>query len=334
VGQLLNAGIPGAPRVVTLARIWNAAPHNAFTDLVRFRSRWYCAFREAANHVGSLGKIRIIASADSRAWESAALVAERGVDLRDPKLSVAPRGGLVLLAGGSTYKRGSFLGRQPRVARSADGAAWSPLQPILAEGDWLWRIAWHEGRAYGVTYRLPSRRRWTVTLVASDDGLGYGEVCELAVPGRPNETTVRFLPGGRALALVRREGGDRRGWIGRSNPPYTRWSWARTAERLGGPNFLVHPAGAMWGASRIIRGGEARTALAAMSAREFTPVLELPSGGDCGYPGMAWHRGRLWMSYYSSHEGKASIYLAEIGIGVAMPSAPNYNRRATAARRT
>ena len=41
---------------------------------------------------------------------------------------------------------------------------------------------------------------------------------------------------------------------------------------------------------------------------------ELPSAGDCSYPGLAWHRGCLWMSYYSSHEGKASIYLARIGL--------------------
>ena len=223
----------------------------------------------------------------------------------------------MLLVGGSIYRRGVFAGRQPRVTQSTDGSAWSPLQPVLSEGNWLWRITWHEGRAYGVTYRLPGGSRWTVTLVASDDGLDYDDLCELAVPGKPNETTVRFLPDRRAVALVRREGGDRRGWIGQSRPPFTRWRWAATKERLGGPNFLVHSSGAMWGASRIIRGGEARTALAAMSARELTPVLELPSGGDCGYPGMAWHRGRLWMSYYSSHEGKASIYLAEIGIGVA-----------------
>ena len=43
-----------------------------------------------------------------------------------------------------------------------------------------------------------------------------------------------------------------------------------------------------------------------------TPVLELPCDGDTGYPGMAWHDGLLWISYYSSHEGKTSIYLAKI----------------------
>ena len=29
-------------------------------------------------------------------------------------------------------------------------------------------------------------------------------------------------------------------------------------------------------------------------------------------PGLVWHDNLLWMSYYSSHEGKTSIYLAKI----------------------
>ena len=45
---------------------------------------------------------------------------------------------------------------------------------------------------------------------------------------------------------------------------------------------------------------------------DYEPVLTLPSGGDTSYPGLVWHDGLLWMSYYSSHEGKTSIYLAKI----------------------
>lgn len=43
-------------------------------------------------------------------------------------------------------------------------------------------------------------------------------------------------------------------------------------------------------------------------------MLKLPSGGDSSYPGMVMHNGLLWMSYYSSHEGKTSIYLAKIAL--------------------
>ena len=44
----------------------------------------------------------------------------------------------------------------------------------------------------------------------------------------------------------------------------------------------------------------------------LTEFLKLPSGGDCSYPGLVLHEGLLWVSYYSSHEGKTSIYLAKV----------------------
>jgi len=43
-------------------------------------------------------------------------------------------------------------------------------------------------------------------------------------------------------------------------------------------------------------------------------MLALPSGGDTSYPGLVWRDGLLWVSYYSSHEGKTSIYLAQVKI--------------------
>jgi hypothetical protein len=49
-----------------------------------------------------------------------------------------------------------------------------------------------------------------------------------------------------------------------------------------------------------------------MTRDSYKPALTLPSGGDTSYPGLAWHDGLLWMSYYSSHEGKAAIYLAKV----------------------
>ena len=301
-------------RLISVRRIWGRAPHNAFTDLIRFRERWYCALRESKNHAGDIGRVRVITSADGGDWTSAALFGERGVDLRDPKLSVAPGRRLMLLMGGSFYTDGKYTGRQPRAAFSADGRAWSKPQSILSEGDWLWRVTWQGRQAYGVTYRIVDKDTWTVTLVTSSDGLSYHEVCRLRVPGKPNEATVRFLPDGGAVALVRREGGSRSAWIGSSSPPYTAWQWKAARHRVGGPNFLVLPGGHMWAAGRGWLPQGPRTLVARMDHRGYVPALELPSAGDCSYPGLAWHRGRLWVSYYSSHEGKTSIYLAQIGL--------------------
>ena len=48
------------PEIVEVRKIWDAAPHNAFTDLQRFKGRWYCAFREGREHAaaGDYGKLR------------------------------------------------------------------------------------------------------------------------------------------------------------------------------------------------------------------------------------------------------------------------------------
>ncbi len=301
------------PELVSVRKIWDQAPHNAFTDLIRFHDRWYCTFREADGHVKGDGKLRVIVSENGDTWRSAALLAEDGVDLRDPKLSVTPSGRLMIVAGGSVYRDGKFIGRQPRVAFSDDGLDWQPLQRVLDEGDWLWRVTWHNGRAYGVTYNVHSEPEgeWALELVVSDDGVHYERIAKFGIRNRPNETTLRFLPGDEMMALVRREAGNKHGWIGTSRPPYTFWTWHEIDHRLGGPNFIRLPDGSLWAGSRSYEDG-ARTVLARLGPDTYEPVLTLPSGGDCSYPGMVWHDGLLWMSYYSSHEGKTSIYLAKI----------------------
>jgi len=61
----------GAPksadlRLVRSGMIWDAAPHNAFTDLYRWKDRWYCSFREGTAHASYDGAARLLGSADGR----------------------------------------------------------------------------------------------------------------------------------------------------------------------------------------------------------------------------------------------------------------------------
>lgn len=305
-----------APEVLSVRKIWDQGGHNAFTDLIRFQDQWFCSFREADAHVGGDGKLRLLESADGETWKSAALLAESGIDLRDPKLSIMPDGQLMIVAGGSVYGGTKKLqSRQPRVTFSTDGHEWTAPQRVLAEGDWLWRVTWHNGTAYGVSYGLTTNRalpEQSLTLYASTNGLDWKQAAALAVTGQPNETTVRFRRTGEALMLVRREAGDQGGWIGTSPPPYTNWNFTPTAVRLGGPDFLELPDGSLVAGSRDHSQGAPKLSLFHLTRDRLTPALTLPSGGDCSYPALAWHDGRLWVSYYSSHEGKTSIYLAKV----------------------
>ncbi|MEI6503063.1 MAG: exo-alpha-sialidase [Armatimonadota bacterium] len=321
---LLAAPSPDAPQLVSVKKLWDGAHHNAFTDLARFSNQWFCTFRESQAHVGGNGKIRVLSSADGDRWESAALLGEEGIDLRDPKLSLAPDGRLMLVLGGSVYEGKTLKERQSRVAFSIDGRAWTTPQRVLQKGDWLWRVTWHQDHAYGITYasmrQAAPTNEWRITLVESKDGLAWNPVTKLAVPGQPNEATVRFLPNDDCIALVRREGpapgADKAAWIGRSSPPYTDWHWIPAGMQIGGPNFLVLPGGALVAGGRQYNAkpASARTFVGRMTLESVSDDLILPSGGDCSYPGMVWHDGLLWVSYYSTHEGKTSIYLARIRI--------------------
>ena len=316
---------PASPQIVSVKKIWDAGQHNAFTDLTRFQGKWFCTFRESEAHVGGNGKIRVLSSTDGEKWKSTALLAEDGIDLRDPKLSITPDKRLMLVLGGSVYDGKVLKERQPRVAFSKDGNAWTSPQRIMAKGDWLWRITWHEGRAYGISYITPAKETsaktdpdWIANLVESDDGINFRFVTKLDVPGQPNEATLRFLDNGDVVALVRREGPsvDRVAWIGVSSPPYHSWKWKPAGTQIGGPNFIVLPDRSMIGGGRLYNPAPkgAQTFIGRMDLQSVAPQLILPSGGDCSYPGLVWHAGLLWVSYYSSHEGQTCIYLAKVKV--------------------
>lgn len=315
------------PMLVSIQKIWDHAPHNAMTDLIRFQNTWYCTFRESNKHVkGSDGKIRILTSQDSVIWSTAAIFTEDGIDLRDPKLSITPDGRLMLLMGGTEYSpEHTYISRQPRISFSTDGVKWTKQTKILEPHEWLWRVTWYHGRAYGVSYRYsdPTDRyaEWLVNLFQSDDGIHYEKITPLAVEGYPNEATIHFNEAGEMIMLLRRDDpNDSSAYIGVSSPPYVEWNWVSTKRYFGGPNFIVLPSGKMWAAGRLLFKTPyitlEKTALARMAQESLKPTLILPSGGDTSYPGMVYHQGYLWVSYYSSHELNTAIYLAKLQLPV------------------
>src|SRR2546426_7195772 len=85
---------PNEPELLEVHKIWDHAPHNAFTDLIRFKGRWFCVFREGQAHVSPDGALRVITSKDAQTWTSAALLTSANADLRDAKITLTPNGQL------------------------------------------------------------------------------------------------------------------------------------------------------------------------------------------------------------------------------------------------
>src|SRR5262245_29618118 len=100
---------PHAPvEWVEVRKIWDAAPHNAFTDRVRFRDQWFCVFREGKAHVSPDGALRVIKSTDGKTWTSVALLTSTNADLRDAKITVTPAGLLMLSGAGALHPPAKF----------------------------------------------------------------------------------------------------------------------------------------------------------------------------------------------------------------------------------
>jgi hypothetical protein len=319
----------GSARDVSVMKIWDKAPHNAFTDLARWQGRFYCTFREGERHVhGADGKVRVIASEDGQKWESVALFAQEGVDLRDPKLSVTPDNRLMVLMGGSYYENKQLVRRLPRVAfLTPDQKKQATSVPIVvdraigSENDWLWRVTWHNGTGYGTLYqayyppgakrgyRTTDERPWGFHLVTTTDGIHYKAAQSFDL-GMAGEAKPLFLADDRLLIIARN---GTMADLGTSPPPYTEWDWKKLDLQLGGPNSVRLPDGTIVLGTRAFAGEAPHTVLGTLSLDgKFTERVRVPSGGDTGYPGTILHDNMLWTSYYSSHEGQTSIYLAKI----------------------
>ncbi|TDB77411.1 exo-alpha-sialidase [Micromonospora sp. KC723] len=300
-------------RVREVRRIADTAPHSAFTDLVRYRDTWWCAFREGDGHVSDDGVIRVLTSPDARTWTPAAVLGRQSGDLRDPRFVVRPDGRLQLLAAVAsgpppkatqTFRTVSWL--------SDDGQRWSD-STLLGEQDvWVWQAAWQREAMYGIGYATREPR--FVRLYRSGDGLDLQPwVQTLFTDGYPNESGLVFAPDGTAYCLLRRDRETATAQLGLSRPPYRHWEWTDLGVRVGGPALRRLPDGRLIAGVRL-HDGPVRTAICLLDPErgELAELVALPSGGDTSYPGLVWHDGILWVSYYSSHEGRTCVYLAEV----------------------
>ena len=323
----------------TLMKLWDAASHNAFTDLIQYEGNYYCTFREATAHNPTTqlpgdGEVRILVSSDGLKWKSHALLKKTGVDLRDSKLSITPDGRMMVLMGGSIYVNGALTSLRPRVAFMNSNGEFTDITDINIDDaikstvDWLWRVTWDKqtGTGYGVVYRkyvASVNPQCFLHLVETTDGVNYRNIVQLPEDpyNRPNEATVELLHDGRMRIIVRREAYNDSGLTGRLwySTDNTFTDWQQTpfdlGIRLGGPNIMTLPNGVTLIGSRYHPTGAnqpAYTGLFGIDNNKATLLIQLLSGGDTSYPGFLIQGDELWVSYHSTHEEKTSIYLAKI----------------------
>ena len=314
----------------TVDKIWDNGMHCAFTSIEQYKGNYYITFREGETHIfdrngNAEGKIRILRSEDGVIWETLPTIGKEGFDLRDPKFSIMPDGRLMVIVGGSIYRDRQLKGCEPQVLFSEDGNTFTAPQPVVIENganngfNWLWRVTWHEGVGYTISYGKAEGGKTEVALLSTTDGIHYKHIKTFDIEGYPNEATIRFMPNGEMAVMLRRDGDKPTGYWGLSSAPYTEWSWKEMEFRIGGPDFIVLDD------KRVVAGGRTHhiasapktSVLIGKGDGRFSDVLTLPSGGDNSYPGFIRVGNELWMCYYSSHETRnASIYLAKIPLEI------------------
>ena len=293
-----------------LRRIYDEAPHNAFTDLTEFKGQYFVAFRTGSDHASFDGEIRVMASKDLENWQEVAVLSTPDDD-RDPHFAVF-RGGLFLYF--ACRQKSDPEGDRTMCALSEDGRRFTKPKRIFRKSNRLWRPKALGALLYCASYEV--KGRWRSLLLESKDGLSWRGVSTIHDREMANETELLPLPDGSLLALVRREAPPRTALLCRSRPPFAEWEKHDTKVVLQGP------AMSFWGREIIICArfydrGRPYTGLFALnvgrdlSRAEILHLFTLPSGGDTSYAGLLpLDEQRLLISYYSSHEGRSSIYLA------------------------
>jgi hypothetical protein len=311
-------GDASAPVAVSVEKIWDAAPHNAFTALIQFQGRLVCAFREGPNHRegNRESHIRVLASKDGgKAWEPVAVLEDPRGDIRDAKMAVLPGGQLLLLTAIKLYEPTAERTYQSIAYRSRDGKTWEGPIDVGQPNVWLWGIKWHKDAGYSIGYGTAGLK--FARLYRTYDGVKYEPIVEKidVADAYPNESAIAFGPDDRAYALLRCDPAP--AFVGTAGPPYTAWTWKQSKTRVGGPALTFTPDGRLLGGGRL-HDGKVRTSLFWVDPKsaEIGECLALPSGGDTSYPGLAWDSsGLLNVSYYASHEDKkAKIFFAKVRV--------------------
>ena len=332
--------MPPTLHVDAIQQVYNDGNHNAFTDLIRFRGRFYLTFRNCpdGHMLYETSRIMVLASDDGETWEPVHAFSVPKRDVRDPHFLVF-RDRLFVLSGTwlvpDDPANRHLNDHQGYAAWTTDGHEWHGPQLLLGtHGHYIWRAAAYGDTAYLCGRRIRPDARGMApedvpgddnelvqsVMLASADGFSWHEAA-LFQPEYGNETAFFFEADGTVLGIGRGRGRERPAQVLRSAPPYETWQRRFLDRELGGPLL------ARWGSHYVVGGrdrpdgGEARTALFWLIDDRLVEAAQLPSGGDTSYPGfVALSPERALLSYYSSHEGSgthlapSAIYLARLSL--------------------
>lgn len=260
------------------------------------------------------GMIRILRSDNGRDWSLWKTLQWQGGDLRDPKLAIGKN--LLLMSVGIRWAVPSQAEKQLTTVSwliDGDHSLTGPFGFSDQVKDWRWAPSWNGVAFYSVGYGIVNQ---SGSLSFSENGKEWDVINNQFFPPSDyfsNEASLVFTNNRQALCLLRRDGFQSDAAFGVSQPPYNQWSWSDTGVRIGGPKLFQLTSGELIAVGRRFTEDDAVTSIFAVEMEgSMFWQMDLTSSGDTSYPGVVEKEGRLWISYYSSHEDITGIYLAEV----------------------
>ena len=335
VCPLLSKAEPASKvRIENVRRVFHNGEHNAFTDLIQWRGKFWLTFRSCpdGHMVFPTSSVIVLSSDDAKDWKEVHRFSVPQRDVRDPHFLLF-KDRLFLYTGTWWSGDGELPREQYDLNRhlgygvhTEDGEKWS--DPTLLEGTYghyIWRAAVHDGKAYLCGRRKRAyheeadgdtvARGVESAMLESDDGLVW-KFHSLFQSSRGDETAFLFEKSGDLLAVSRC--GSQPAELLRAAPPW------KEKTRVNLPGYIGGPLLAKWGDDTLVGGRQNTpdgpvTTLYWLAGDTLTEFARLPSGGDNSYPGFVELDKRHGLvSWYSSHErddtGKpiTAIYLADV----------------------
>lgn len=323
-----NSDLPKV-EVSNVHQVFDNGEHNAFTDMIEFKGKYYLTFRTCpgGHMLFPTSRILIMQSDDAKTWQQVDEFSVPKRDVRDPHFLIFKDKLFVYsgtwYCGDSAPKTRTINEHLGFAVWSADGKQWS--KPIMLEGTYghyIWRAAAYKDKAYLCGRRIrhfakddQGRELIETAILESDDGLVW-KTASLFNEKQGNETAFLFEENGDLLAIGR--SGSHSAWVMRSRPPFDHWDRKQLDRFIGGPLL------AKWGDHYLVGGrqrknGKFVTSLYWFMDDELHEFASLPSGGDNSYPGiLILGPDHALVSYYSSHEKDkdgqpiTAIYMADL----------------------
>ncbi len=321
--------------VTDVNTVYEIGPHNAFTDMTWFKGKIYLAFRNCpdGHMVHPTSRIIILASTNGDDWKEVYTFSVRDRDTRDPHFVVF-RDELFLYTG--TWYCGEARPKDRNMnqmlgfgVKTSDGDVWTrPFELKGTYGHYVWRGATDSKSVYLCARRrrgfmeIPNLQRHDELvesrILRSNDGVSFKDVGHFQLK-YGDETSFQFRENGEIQA-VSRQGGNRNAQLISLTKPYNDPKVIDLGRYIGGP-LLFYFDDHILVSGRNIRDGRVYTNVSVLQNNRLYDLVDLPSSGDCSYPGMvALCPGCILVSWYSSHlktndgRSKTAIFTAKINI--------------------